>query len=301
MHLIDEFGFLRLKSPFNIGGYRIQIIPKYEQQISIIGKYANKDGYYYPPIIKTYKLNVKTNKKSRNAYRNTARPASIFRVAVTHQILCESEMSSNQFRESDGHFILSFLGFLYNTRLQFWNWWWEGRINIKQEQTIQFSENQLPDILTKGLTFWKAFSLSQQKTFLNASFLYQRGKALEWPYEQFLHYYICLDAIWYLENFNYNLSKKRFTHKERIITLCQKLNIIYDNDAVDLVYKTRNDLFHEGLFGSLNPLSRVSPDRYEVTRYLDLLIERMLIAILGFKPKFLSAPWWEFRGWQLWD
>jgi len=82
------------------------------------------------------------------------------------------------------------------------------------------------------------------------------------------------------------------------------LNICLTEDAIDLIYNTRNELFHEGLFGvldGLDPLTTYSSERFHATLHLEQLIERMLIAILGFRPVFLSTPWWYIRGWQNWD
>lgn len=301
MKLIDEFGFLTINRVIEFDNYRIQPMPAFAKQLAIINKHSHKDGFYYPPIQKTYKLNANTRTKSRNAIPHTARPSQIHRVAVTHQVLSKNDLSFDQFRNTDGHYILSFLGFLFETRLQFWNWWWDSRINVKQEPLFQFRDTQLPSILSEGLAAWRTLTLNQQKTYLNALFLFQRGKAMEWHYEKFIHYYISLDSIWNMGVSLFKPKKKHFTHKDRIITICQSIGICYDEKSVDLIYSTRNDLFHEGLFGGLNPLSSISQERFSVTLYLEQLIERMMVAILGFKPTCLSTPWWGIRGWQMWN
>ena len=301
MQLIDEFGFLKMNNPLEFDIYKLQPIPNYDKQLSVVNKHLHKDGFYYTPTQKSYRWNLKTGKLNRNALPNTTRPALLHKVAVTHQVLSSKEITSDQFRKTDGYFLLSFLGFIFDTRLQFWNWWWDSRINIKQDPVINVNENQLPTILSEGLNAWQTLSKSQQKTFLNALFLFQRGKAMEWHYEKFIHYYISLDAIWHLGSSQFKAKKKCITHKDRILTICQHLNICYDVSAIELVYKTRNDLFHEGLFGGLNPLSDISHERFSVTLYLEQLIERMLIATLGFRPSFLSTPWWGIRGWQMWN
>jgi hypothetical protein len=304
MNLIDEFGFLKMDQTIDLSKYTICPIKRYNEQLSNIDEYKHKDGFLYPPIVKTYKFDIKTRKPQRKSIPNTARPAQIHRVAVTHQILSKSKDAIDKatFRKGEGHFLLSFIGFLNNTRLQFWDWWWEGRIRVDQKQVSEFSTQDFPDIINLAYDFWIKLPEQSKRIILNAIFLLQRGKALEWEYEKFIHYYISLDAIW---KFNNELRqwkhKNRPKHNERITILCDKLDICYKQDAIDKVTTTRNGLFHEGLYGDFTPMSGISTEHYSATSHLDQLIERLIFASFNFKPAFLKLPWWQIRSCQPWS
>lgn len=316
----DKFGFWKINKTIAVCEYNIQPLNNFSETKAELKKYQNKDGFIYPPCSNWYQFSNGVKKQITlykcqewpNTIRenslgkllpSTQRPALLHGQFPSHQISSDKHSNLQKFRRGDGNFIINFLSFLYQTRLQFHDWWWEGRINLKQKPIAIIKATRLTGIITHAFDKWRSWAHESKKLMNNAIFLLQRGKALEWHFERYISYYIAIDALWKLGKTQkyWKTNRNKINHSKRLHVMCDELKLKKDNKILSDICDTRNTLFHEGFFGGLNPTSAKHFTKYEQTWSLVNLTERIIIGLLGLKPSFLSKKWWDTHFEYIWD
>src|ERR1019366_8258465 len=130
-----EFGTLLIPFRASFCGVSIEPSQNHEQAVKWIMSCANVDGYYYPPIVQTYGVDPKTNRRKR--IKNTERPAAVYFLPPSHTLNIESPVADD-INFEDAGLIINLLAFLFQTRLQFSEWRFDGRVPIKANNSIGF-------------------------------------------------------------------------------------------------------------------------------------------------------------------
>jgi hypothetical protein len=286
----SEFGFLinPLKGEFL--GVAISPLPDHPSRLEAIQKESNKDGFFYPPQIALYNLDIKTRKPKKKIARSD-RPASVFFLPSSHQISIQNPICKDGEKGTDEALIVFLLAYLHGTRLMPRKFRFDGRVPMKPVSNFYISDAICLHFMEHVYSWWKTLSENQRVKFVNILYVFNRAKSLEWDWDVFLHQYMIFDALY---NFHIELqpNKKAKNHKDRFNILCNQYSA-FNEDTVNRICKARNDLFHEAMwvestigFGSLDR------DAYQLPFHLARLNARLICGISGYKNQFIQTPWW---------
>lgn len=149
----DFFGFLPVKLNIDIGDYIIEPIGDYDKVIKYVKKHSHIDGYIYPPTSEQWKADPITLKPIKRIPR-TKKPAHLYRIPASHKIIFRSNDKLDDLRKGPLGFLIHLLGYLYGTRLQFYDWWFDGRIPIEKQHNITVTDTLSHDFLSKCYIIW---------------------------------------------------------------------------------------------------------------------------------------------------
>ncbi|MEQ1598313.1 MAG: hypothetical protein ABL880_02990 [Methylotenera sp.] len=285
-----EFGFLinPLKGEFL--GISITPLPDHTNRLEAIQKDSNRDGFYYPPQIATYNVDLKTNKR-KNKVARSERPASLFFLPSSHQITIQNPICKDGEKGTDEALIVFLLAYIHGTRLMPSQWKFDGRVPIKSVNNIYITGSTTLHFLEHVYTWWKALSENQRIKFVNILYVFNRARSLEWEWDAFLHQYIVFDALYDLHH-EFNPPSQRPKLKERFNILCEKYSV-FNEDLVNRIYSTRNDLFHEAMWvGSTIGFGSPDKEAYQLPYHLARLNAQLICGITGYKNQYTRLPWW---------
>jgi hypothetical protein len=138
-NIIDHFGFLPIERKIEWDTGKAIPLVDISDRIKKIFKKTNENGYIYPPETSRYKANP-IDKNGRLLFSDeleweevhkTRRPALLHKLPVSHKIELYATPIETDFRKGDGAFLIHFIGFLFGFRLQFKDWWHDGRIYMR--------------------------------------------------------------------------------------------------------------------------------------------------------------------------
>lgn len=286
----NEFGFLinPLKGEFL--DVTIKPLPDHHSRLAAIQKASNKDGFYYPPQIATYNVDQITN-ECKEKIEQTDRPASLFFLPPSHQISIQNPICKDGEKGTDEALIIYLLAYIYGTRLMPSKWKFDGRVPIKPVNNIYITEATSLHFIEHVYTWWKTLSESQRIKFVNILYVFNRARSLEWEWDAFLHQYIVFDALYDLHH-EFNPPSQKPKLKERFNILCNAYSI-FNEDLVNRIYSTRNDLFHEAMWLE-STIGFGSPDKeaYQLPFHLARLNAQIICGITGYKNEYIRQPWW---------
>jgi len=240
----DFFGYLPYKSNIEFNEGRITPVKEFDKVSKWVDNYVNQDGFIYPPIERQMKLDI-TTMKYLGEIPKSERPALLQRIPPSHELCLYSLDENKNIREGAGAFIIHLLAYLFGVRLQFYDWWFDGRVPIKSTHNICFSEKTVEKFLYHCYQIWSSWSEENQKRIINVLYMHSRAPSYEWDWERFMIEYMVLDGCWKLAELVYKLTGKK--HKGRINILCQKFDIPLNETLISDIVQLRNDLFHETL------------------------------------------------------
>ena len=284
--MTDQFGFLRKKFKFNSETYTIYPVDNFDDLEKGIKKYVNRDGFIYPPQIYSAKLDPVTFQEI-SKIPNSERPAHLYKMPASHNI--ESKQVNAQNKENMRHtffsFIMHILGYVYGTRLQFHDWWFDGRIAFEGQHNITISEENLKKFLEHSLNTFEPWQDNDQKFFINILYMHNRSPSYEWDWERFTIEYMVFDACW-------KFSKlPKVSHAERIKRICEKYGLHYDEKAVERIVGLRNDLFHEALWSNDQPGTAAEVQDFMASYNLRRLNHRIIPVLLGYGSSYIKSDW----------
>lgn len=131
----DKFGFLNIGRSFSFEGGVVTILENFEASRSWIDECTNRDGYLYPPQVETVEIYPKKLEEIRGIPK-TQRPALTHKLPASHEIELQEGYADGDVRNGDGGLIVHLLGYIFGTRLQFYDWWHDGRVPIKSTHNI---------------------------------------------------------------------------------------------------------------------------------------------------------------------
>ena len=189
-------------------------------------------------------------------------------------------------------FLVHLLGYLYGARLQFHDWWVDGRIPLKRQHNITVVDQCAQDFLSNSYMTWKSWSNEQRKLMTNILFMHSRAVSYEWDWERFAMEYMVFDGccalVKSIPHKNINLTE----HEKRLINICKHFEIPLNKRLIKKTVKLRNGLFHKTLWGGGQPCTAVEAEAFNIPYYLRRLNQRIIPALLGAKLEYIKTPWW---------
>ncbi len=276
-----QFGFLAYKWDLHFRAGKIVAVPEFDEALISLKKYLHEDGYFYPPMQKT--ITVDSRGRDRTVPK-TKRPAHLFRLPASHELEMTYEPEPN-IREGSAGFVIHLLTFLFGTRLQFADWYFDGRVPLGRRGRFAISvthREQAERYLDHCFKTWSVWPESEKKRFTNILYMFSRACVYEWDWEEFIIQYIVLDALWKMGEELLQLPAKT-PHKGRARALCAHFSCDVDKWIepkwidVDKMAKLRNDLFHETLWHGGRASSTIGDLPYHMPMRMRVLNE-MLIA-----------------------
>lgn len=286
----DEFGFLNssYKIAFQYG--IIKPHPDFDNNLKNLNKYLNRDGFIYPPNVNDYHVNMETYERIK--IENTERPAQLFKIEPSHTIEIYDPIYIDECRKWDSYFIIQLLAFIEGIRLQFSEWWFDGRIPIKSQNNFKLFPNLLEDFISHSYRKWRELNSEHKKWFINILFMHNKSTAYTWDWEKFMINYTVFDGIFRLYTEKNNI-KKRIKHEDKLLYVCKTYSIPINQEFIKNIYSLRNDLFHQAIWDGGLPTS--SEDKYKgYYQHANLrrLNIRAILALLEYNSPFIQTPWW---------
>jgi hypothetical protein len=302
----DEFGCLPIELRANLGEYEIFPTRYFKSNIKrVLKKYLHKDGFMYPPEEETWTYDIFTEKKKKKL-PNTKKPATLHKPVSTHLIRRVDGVDlPKDFRSNDGALILRIFDILYETTTQFSEWWWAGRVRIYDKNFTWLTQNEVEKAFKDVFPVWNSWNEDSKKVFLNCAFNFGRSMSYEWDYERFIFLYICIDAVWWIAQENHGVKylsgKKTGGHGDRINSLLAHFGLHQNPLVVKSIVDVRNNLFHQGVWGGINPLSGKDEKEYQAMRYLHEIVRRCIFRVVGIDSRYIKSNWESYLGWIFWN
>lgn len=198
---------------------------------------------------------------------------------------------NNDTRNSDAGFIIHVLGYLFGTRLQFHDWWFDGRVPIKSTHNITITDAVIEDFISKSYRTWLAWTDQIKKWFLNILIMHSRVPTYEWEWERFMIEYMVFDGA-------YRITQELFQfrnggHKQRFEEIFSRFGLEYHEDKIKEIYRLRNDLLHQSLWDQSQACTQRPGSKalyHQIT--LSNINNRVIPALLGYNTSYIGTPWW---------
>jgi hypothetical protein len=279
-----QFGFLPYKWDFNVSFGKVVPVPEFDEAFASLKKYSHEEGYLYPPMQKT--ITADSGGKDRTVPK-TKRPAHLFRLPASHELETAYKPEPNV-REGSAGFVIHLLAFLFATRLQFADWYFDGRVPFGKRHRLGLNvthREQAERYLDHCFKIWSGWPEPEKKRFTNILYMFSRACVYEWDWKEFIIHYIVFDALWKMGEQLFQLPAKTH-HKDRARVLCAHFS--WDVDKwisekwidVDKMTKLRNDLFHETLWHGARPSSTKGNLPYHMPMRMTVLNEMLIATFL---------------------
>lgn len=292
----QKFGFLTSPVEFQFNDVCITVCENYEKNLESVINNSNLDGYFYPPQVVSYESNLISVEKKKKINRSE-RPAQVFHLPASHKIVIDNTILCENPECSTEALIIHLLSFLYDTRLQFEEWRFEGRVLVKKNsKSFIFSEEIAQHFLAHVHEWWLTQNSTIKTKFINIVYMHCRAKNIESNWDRFIHQYMVFDAIWNL--FKSDNKKPFIPHKKRMEFLCQHYEIVFDDETITKICQLRNELFHEALWSGL--FIGMGESEYNAIHSLTNLNAKLICNISGYQSNFSRFGWW-FYGHQSFD
>ncbi len=288
MAYTDKFGFLNIKSSLLFEGGSVDVMDDFDLIRKYVEDNTHKDGFLYPPQIKSMRVDPSTMEDIEEIPK-TRRPALTYKLPSSHKISLHMKGDENDIRTKDAGLVIHLLAYLFGTRLQFSDWWHDGRIPIKSTHNVDLSVITAENFISKSLVNWRQWNECHKQWMLNILIMHSRAASYEWDWERFTIEYMVLDGIYKLVSEQFGL-KGRPPHKQRLKILLDQFEMEYDDDKVNEIYELRNDLFHQSLWGKGLPCTHKASAFYGQLN-LSKINNRLIPAALGYETKYIRSSW----------
>jgi len=230
------------------------------------------------------------------------RPSFLYRIPCSHKLSFSISCNKGDIRRGPAAFIVHLLAYLFDTRLDFFDWQMDGRIPTNSPLYIHFSHKTLEHFLSHSFRFWNVLDSDCCKNLMvNILYMHSRAHLYEWDWEKFTVAYFVLDGIYKLSDILYGKPKnrsasflKKARHKDRIITLCEYYDLAFDQTIIAEIVNLRNNLFHETLWDNSRPCSKSGESGVRNSRNIIKLNQRLIPALIGYQNSFIQSKWWKF-------
>ena len=291
----DKIGYLSYEGTLQFSGGRISSLLSFDNAYEYVNKRANKDGFFYPPIVETYLQNHEVIDGILETHEelipNTKRPAQMFKLPASHEIQLFNPVYTNEPRSGDGLFITYLIAFIFGVRLQFFDWFFDGKVPINPNQDFLFSPSATENFLDSAYRIWRNNSDDQKKLITNLLYMQTKIRSYEWDWERFLISYMIIDGCYrYLNETQGVISGQ---HRNRIKAVLEYFNMKLNLDWIDQIVNLRNELFHETLWVGGQPGNSGTTYSYSAAFHLSKLNNRVIFAILGYQGEYIRSSWWS--------
>jgi hypothetical protein len=295
MTFSDLFGFLNYPDTLEFDGVRIEPVIEFHEGLKYIEKFANLDGYIYPPMIKSVELDLTTMEPVSDVPKSD-KPASLFSLPASHSLNIDNPLSKDNLRHGDAGLLVHLLAFFFGTRLQFSDWRFDGKVPTKRMNNFLHASDVPSNFISHVYQHWRKLPNDLRTRYVNILYMHGRARSCEWEWDAFIYQYMVFDAIYKFYELSGN--KKISSHKKRLESLCRHYEIPYDVAQLDRIYKLRNELFHEALWDGGTPgLQYSDSDTHLTAKWLERLNSRLIVSISDYRNDYTRSGWWFF-GWE---
>jgi hypothetical protein len=282
----DYFGFLDYKATIEFEQGRISQIEDFDDIASQVDKYINiDDGFIYPPL--SWKVDGEGNK-----IPNTERVSWKQPVPPSHQLFFHFPDTKENLRQGKGAYVIHLLAYLFGVRLQFYDWWFDGRIPHRQTHNVNFSSDTLAHFLSHSISKWESLGQEVKRLFINVLYMHSRVPIYQWDWERFAIEYMVFDGLYKLLCLIIGKNPKSEKHTERINFVCEYFGIPIKKDFVEDIVRLRNQLFHETLWSNSQPGTVVEGSAFFQAYNLRRLNQRIIPALLDYRNEYVKTGWW---------
>jgi hypothetical protein len=294
--MTQQFGFLNCAEEIQFENRWVRPLPEFSGGLEYMKEYGNRDGYIYPPTIKTVVMNSDTGDEGEEI-ANSERPASVFTLPMSHELVLSDPVGHDDLRHQDAGLLVHVLAFLFGTRLQFSGWRFDGRVPTTPTNSFILNDGVPGHYLSWVYTKWKSWLPDLRRRYINIVYMHGRASSYVWEWDRFMYQYMVFDAIYRFHCLN---GGRVFNgHKNRLFGLCHEYGIPENVDVLNKMYDLRNKLFHEALWNNQTP-GQGSSDARLIEKWLAKMNDQLIVAITGYKNKFTGRGWWSF-GWRPFD
>ncbi|TSA19334.1 hypothetical protein D4R75_09990 [bacterium] len=285
---IDHIGFLNISEDFAFDGGRLTCSPNFAESKQTVESRTNLDGYVYPWITHRARTNLRTGKTRKLAH--TERQTLLHQMPVSHDLVMEGTSDPIEARKFLSGFVMHCFSFLYGTRLQFHDWWLDGRIPMKSTVDVNVRLSAVDRFVSSAIHTWREKLDDRQRMVAsNVLFLFAKSGSLEWDWEKCQMEYIVFDATFSL-GWNKPFNPP---HAQRFEAICETYGLLNNPDLTKLFVTLRNDLFHEALWDSGQPGTARSSIASYAPYNLRRFNHRLLTAILSGTSEYTKSDWWH--------
>jgi len=182
------------------------------------------------------------------------------------------------------------IAWLFSTRLQFSDWWVEGRIPIKPTTNVHVNLQTAENFVSKAIRTWKKLHRRDKMIVSNMLYLYSKSGSVEWDWERFQMEYTVFDACHAIVS--RQQSWPYIPHKKRFKKVCQFHGLRYNGRLVQKFVYLRNNLIHEALWDGGQVHTARSSASFMASYHLRRFNHRLITAILTGRSEYTSSPWW---------
>jgi hypothetical protein len=268
---IDKIGFLDVPTGFHFDGGTLTPIDQFEEAALWVRRHSNDDGFVYPPV-------------------NRGKTELLQRLPPSHVLCVQRIKNPRTARTSLAGFIMHCFGYLYGTRLQFWDWWHENRVPIKSTINVHISAPAAEQFLSNAIATWKRLDSHRRLIASNMLFLHCRAGSAQWDWDKFLLEYIVNDACFEIAHKKDRCNAKR--HKDQIDQLCATYDLASNVDWISQFVALRNDLFHKALWDNGHPFSPRTSVSWMAAHHLRQFNHRLITAIFSGPSEYSKSTWW---------
>lgn len=289
----EKFGVLRHRHPIAFTGGSITPLDDIEDTLVDVTAAMHPDGHCYPPTQVTVSQFYRNGLEVEEEVPRSRRPALLHPLPATHVLAVETPLEAD-FKRGDGGFLLHLAAYLFGTRLQFEEWYVDGRIPVEaQTHAVHVTPKTASSFFTISYDTWRLWSRETRQAFTTALYLHSKAPAYEWLWERFLVEYMAFDTLWKLS------GHPKQSHRRRIEQMCDRFRIPYDDAVAQEIVALRNDLVHEGIWEGDSPGFQVTQHGWQCTRRIRMLNQRIVAATLGWTGEYIQTSWIHSRQYRL--
>lgn len=284
----DRFGFLpeRLDVLWEWG--QVRTLEQFDKAKEWLTGRLHPDTYYYPPTQHTRRG---WPPEEAEVVPNSERPALLHRVPATHELVLSDYDKDESLRTGIAGFIVHFLGFLLGHRVQFDDWWMDGRLPSRcQSDAPPHSAREVSVCLDVAVATWMRADDRAKRVLTNAIFMHNRAPSYEWSWERFIIEYQVFDALFRVAVRVHGVKDPR-VHADRFAAFGDAFGLHQDAERIATIVQLRNDLFHETLWVGGTPTGDESEGGYYGAIWLQHINQRMGLAVLGFSGSYVRSEW----------
>jgi len=293
----SQLGFLPVERTIRFSGGAFVLLDDYQDVAGAVRAATNADGFVYPPLEKRMRAQPKFHDEKAlpedqwdwEEVPKTERPAHLHRLPPSHELRLEEPPFENDLRKHDGAFLMYLAGYLYGYRLQFYDWWFDGRVNMTSSHNINVRDEKATDFLTKSYANWKTWSPDVRKHFTNILYMNSRSELYEWDWERFMIAYMVFDACY--KHANKLGEVQSCSHTARIEEMCTRYSLHCDVSLSKEIVGLRNVLFHEALWDGGQPCSSGGQRSFDYIECLRGINHRLIPAMLGYSSDYIGSRW----------
>lgn len=246
---LDRIGYLPLTEILEFKGGSISPLGGYQEVAEWIRAHTHNDGFLYPPLMHSVHLPVEClgvesfNEAELERIPNSERPAHLHKIPASHELWIHSPVHELCPRLGDAAFLMHLAAYLFGVRLQFYDWWFDGRVPVQSTHSIHVSSTAANSFFSVAYATWRTLDAENQKLATNILFMHSRTTVYEWDWEQFAMDYMVFDGCYKLASRVYSIP--RTNHAGRLVAMCNSFGIPRDRTHFAEIVRLRNALFHE--------------------------------------------------------